>query len=300
MRRLLILRGGALGDFLVTLPALAALRARWPDAHIELVGNARAAQLALARRLLDAVHSQHEARWAALYSTAPLPPDLHAWLASFDLVLSYWPDRDGDLAGHFPCHTAQKFISAPAQPMLAPAAAHYCEPLRSLGLKIAAENYCYQFPRVGRVMDHPPYPRVAIHPGSGSLFKNWPVARWLELAAWLKQSHHAELLIITGDAEPSSTRQAFAALGHSAHNLPLEELVASLQTCRFFIGHDSGVSHLAAACGLPSLLLFGPTDPRVWAPPSPSVHVLRLGSTLAEIALSDVQTALFESGALNR
>ena len=74
MRRILILRGGALGDFIVTLPALAALRSTHPSARIELAGNALAAAVAVSRGLLDAAHSQHESRWAALYVSAPLPP----------------------------------------------------------------------------------------------------------------------------------------------------------------------------------------------------------------------------------
>ncbi|HEY1111610.1 MAG TPA: hypothetical protein VGE76_23345, partial [Opitutaceae bacterium] len=94
MRKILVLRGGALGDFIVTLPTLAALRARWPEARLELVGNALAAQLAVRRGLLDAAHSQHDSRWSTLFSPSPLHPDFAAWLATFDLVLNYWPDPD--------------------------------------------------------------------------------------------------------------------------------------------------------------------------------------------------------------
>ena len=58
-------------------------------------------------------------------------------------------------------------------------------------------------------------------------------------------------------------------------NLPLPELACVLQNCALFIGHDSGISHLAAAVGAPCLLLFGPTDPAIWAPQNPQVRVLR-------------------------
>src|SRR3954463_6636635 len=94
MQKILVLRGGALGDFIVTLPALALLRDRWPSARIELVGNATAAQLARARGLLNAVHSQHEAQWSALFAETALPKELDAWLSEFDLILNYWPDAD--------------------------------------------------------------------------------------------------------------------------------------------------------------------------------------------------------------
>ena len=71
MRKILVLRGGALGDFIVTLPALALLRRRWPESRIELAGNAVAAEIGRREGLLDAVHSQHEARWSGLYGSGP-------------------------------------------------------------------------------------------------------------------------------------------------------------------------------------------------------------------------------------
>src|SRR5262245_34806466 len=102
MRKVLVLRGGALGDFIVTLPALTWLRERWPLARIELTGNATAAVLAKHRGLLDAVHSQSEARWAKLFVADALPADFAGWLVEFDLVVSYWPDPDETLRRRFP------------------------------------------------------------------------------------------------------------------------------------------------------------------------------------------------------
>ena len=59
-----------------------------------------------------------------------------------------------------------------------------------------------------------------------------------------------------------------------------------------YIGHDTGISHLAAVLGVPSLLLFGPTDPAVWAPPHGFVQVLRApGNDLSQLELSTVFAA---------
>ena len=285
MRKILVFRGGALGDFLVTLPALALLRQRWPEAKIELVGNAPAAALAQSCSLLDAAHSQHEARWAALFRAGPLPPELAAWLAGFDLVVNFWPDPDGALQRRFPLHAGQRFLMASALPEIAPAAAHYCAALAPLGL--AAEDYFHRLD-VGRGSATPPH-IVAVHPGSGSAQKNWPLERWAELCAWLRREHRAELLIVTGEAEPAD---ALAAFGPPARSLPLAELAERLSRCRLFLGHDSGISHLAAACGVPCVLLFGPTDPVTWAPPSPRVRVLRRGAELDAISVAEVQRAV--------
>ena len=80
-----------------------------------------------------------------------------------------------------------------------------------------------------------------------------------------------------------------------ARHLALPHLAAILARCRLFVGHDSGISHLAAAVGAPSLLLFGPTDPAVWAPANPQVRVLPApDGELARIAVETVVRAAAE------
>lgn len=285
MRKILVLRGGALGDFIVTLPALAALRRRWPEARIELAGNATAAALARTRGLLDAVHSQHEARWAALYGDAPLAPAFAAWLGEFDLVLSFWPDPDGDLRRRFPLRAGQRFLHGDALPTRAPAAAHYAAPLRELGIGTTDLHYTLATPPVDRSDAARP---IALHPGSGSPRKNWPAENWRALIARLD----APVSLIVGEAERAAWADFAAPRVTVLHAPPLEDLAAHLAGCRHFLGHDSGIGHLAAACGVPCTLLFGPTDPAMWAPPAPHVRVLRRGDALAAITVDDVLAAL--------
>lgn len=274
--RILVLRGGALGDFIVTLPALQLLRARWPEARIALAGNATAAELGRLAGCLDSVHSQHEARWSALYSRDPLPPPFQEWLATFDLVLSFWPDPDGTLAAHFPLHRGQTCLSAPALPTFAPAARHYCEPLRSLGL--VTTDLCSRLP-----LPRPAFDVIALHAGSGSREKNWPLDRW---RAFLEQLNRP-LLIIGGEADAAAIK-ALAPFGEVFGGRPLAEVAGRLAGCRGFVGHDSGISHLAAAVGTPCVLLFGPTDPAIWAPRGDHVQVVRRGASLGVLSLDEV------------
>ena len=294
--RILVLRGGALGDFLITLPALGLLRSNWPAARIELVGHARAAGLAVLGGYLDAAHSQHEARWSALFAPAPLPSALADWLGTFDLVLNYWPDPDRILASRFPVRSGQMYLAGTAVPTIAPAARHFCEPLRALGL--ANDDFRSQLPYPGAPHsegDSQTVP-IAIHPGSGSGAKNWPDERWQELMARLD----APILLVLGEAERERWTAPLLAQFSSPHRhrreiadrLPLSALAAALRQCRLFLGHDSGVSHLAAAVGRPCVLLFGPTDPAMWAPPGTHVRVIRRGATLDRISVEDVLGAL--------
>ncbi len=282
MDRILVLRGGALGDFIVTLPTLAALRARWPSARIEFVGNATAAQLAHRRGLVDAVYSQHEARWSTLFSAAPLPADFAAWLGRFDLVLSFWPDPDGELAARFPASPTRRFLSAPALPQRAPAAAHYTAALAPLGIHVTETRYALVADHSGRREG------TTHHPGSGSPRKNWPLPQWLALVRRLPPPVTA----VIGEAE-EPVADAFAAAGVTLlRQPPLEQLVQHLAQTGRFIGHDSGISHLAAACAAPSVLLFGPTDAALWAPPGDHVRVVQRGPALSALGVNDVLGAL--------
>jgi ADP-heptose:LPS heptosyltransferase len=288
--RILILRGGALGDFLLTMPALRLLRERWPGCHLCVIGNATAASLALAGGEIDEAHSQHEARWAALYGSDALPAELGVWLTSFDLVLCFWPDPERELATRFPLHPSQRFVQAGARPTSTPAARHFCEALAPLGIPLPPDfsHRLAAFRSDAATTARGP---VALHPGSSSSSRNWPAAHWRALCERLISEGH-RLLLITGEAD-TAQREALAGLEcERAEGLPLPELATRLSGCSFYLGHDTGVSHLAAALGLPALILFGPSDPAIWAPQGAGIQVFRPGEGLARTTPERVFTEL--------
>jgi heptosyltransferase-3 len=57
--------------------------------------------------------------------------------------------------------------------------------------------------------------------------------------------------------------------------LPIRQFAAFMTTCQAYLGNDSGPTHLAAALGLPTLALFGPTNPQIWSPRGPQVHIIQ-------------------------
>jgi ADP-heptose:LPS heptosyltransferase len=117
---------------------------------------------------------------------------------------------------------------------------------------------------------------AAIHPGSGSAAKNWPLAKFLRLAEYIEGKMGCAVLFVAGEADASIVEEMrnsdcrFPILA----NLSLLEAAAKLSCCSFYAGNDSGVTHLAVAIGLPAIVLFGPTDPSVWAPRGCSVFVV--------------------------
>jgi hypothetical protein len=117
------------------------------------------------------------------------------------------------------------------------------------------------------------YGFLALHPGSGSARKNWPGQRFAELADTLAADR--PFLVVEGPADGDAgapLRERDGAV--VARELPLRTLGALLARAGLYVGNDSGVSHLAAAWGAPTLALFGPTDPVVWAPVGRFVRLL--------------------------
>ena len=140
-------------------------------------------------------------------------------------------------------------------------------------------------------------PIIAIHPGSGSHEKNWPLENWIGLfSPDSRLAKLGSLVVISGEAEDAQTSQLEREWKNRdlrfARNLPLPRLAAVLERS-IFIGHDSGISHLAAAVGANCILLFGPTDPDVWAPKNENVRVLRPPSgKLKDLQIETVEAAL--------
>jgi heptosyltransferase-2 len=149
-------------------------------------------------------------------------------------------------------------------------------------------------------------PIIAIHPGSGSKAKNWPVQNWIELFSSDRFSggeyepgrkrKPSSLVIVSGESDrPQVTQLEHAWKNRDvrfAKDLRLPHLAAVLEHATF-VGHDSGISHLAAAAGAQCILLFGPTDPKVWAPMNENVQVLRSQSgRVNDLAIARVEGAL--------
>ncbi|MGV8073363.1 MAG: glycosyltransferase family 9 protein [Syntrophobacteraceae bacterium] len=127
---------------------------------------------------------------------------------------------------------------------------------------------------------------VMVHPGSGGRKKIWPLQRWWALLRWLSLDLGRPVVMALGPAD--ELLRDFAAeaqkLGVSIiEHITLTRLAAFLRDSCAYIGNDSGVTHLAAAVGIPTIAVFGPTSPEVWAPLGPHVHLIRSSWKEAEI-----------------
>jgi heptosyltransferase-3 len=271
MRRLVI-RPGAIGDLIVSLPALECLRA---EADYLEVWTA-AANVPLVR-FAGRVRGIAATGLDLLGVTAP-PPDLLEELRSFDSIVSWYGANRPDF------RELTRSLGLPIAFLRALPADHpgmhvtdfYLEQVRSIATcGISAGDGIPRIPcqpvpeNAGREnvsRENAARENFAvIHPFSGSPRKNWPLENFRFLARELERV--MPVFWCAGPEDP--------ALPGAVQIPNLYDLACWLARAAVYIGNDSGITHLAAAVGTPVLALFGPTDPEVWAPRGPHVQVVR-------------------------
>lgn len=249
MRRRLIVRPGAIGDTVVSLPALESLRAEYteiwaPSQNLTLL--------------------QHLGECRALVSTGidslVIPEATLRRLAEFDEIVSWYGAGREEFRQQVAALPFRFFPALPSGDSGTHAVDFY---LRQVG---AVEGAIPSLP-----VSHFDNGFVVIHPFSGSARKNWPLSRFRAVAKHLYKD-------VIWCAGPEETLPG-------AVQLPdLWELKRWIAGARVFLGNDSGIAHLAAACGVPVVAVFGPTDPRVWAPRGRDVRIAQWGWSPERVA----------------
>jgi heptosyltransferase III len=280
----LVYHAGALGDFITALPAVGAWRALHPGERLILLGSPAFAPLV--RPPFDEVVDASAASVSCLFSPSPAPPPrLESLLSSVTSALLF-ASRASALPGALARLGVREIVRQdpfPSSPV--PIVDHHLSLFA--GRAFSAEE------RVPRVTVSPEpdlsaRAAVALHPGSGSPRKNWPLERFSELSRRLARDGRSVAWIL-GPAE------AETAVPHGVsawRGLPLPRLAGLLSACRLFVGNDSGIAHLAAAAGCPVVVLFGGSDQRVWAPRGPRVCVVESARGGMEgIGVEEVESA---------
>jgi len=278
-----VVRSGALGDTILTLPALQLLRAHLPGVRLTLVGSAWAEKLLpLVDFPLRVVRFDSPELTALFGRGAGRDPSGVLSGASAAVIYAARPDDElvsnarrlctgpvvtwpvePDGTTHAAVHFAAAVTAEPPPPELVPFPA-----LRVPGGRMD-EAAAWLASRL-EAGERP----VALHPGSGSRRKCWPPERF----AGLMDALGAPVLLLQGPADEEACARVAALASPSGQLLRVVEpdlgrLAALLRLCRAYVGNDSGVSHLAAGLGVKSLVIFGPTDLRVWAPRGPAVRI---------------------------
>jgi ADP-heptose:LPS heptosyltransferase len=291
LQHILIIHQGALGDLIVSLPCFYAIRAAFPEAVIEVMGYPRYLSLVDKRFYADAVCSVDRADMASLYSEhGVLNPDLVAYFKKFEKIFYFGRNaRKTVLQKIAELHSPELFhIKTFPENADKHVIDFQLEQLPSLAYNTAGatpriflldedrrEAQIFLMQRAGHAGNRP---LIAIHPGSGSAKKNWPVRHYAALVHSLYSITQGIFILIEGPADEQPVAQFKKELGDvSAVMLQtpaLPVLAAIIKQCALYMGNDGGITHLAAAAGIPVVAIFGPSDSRIWGPRGEKVSII--------------------------
>jgi heptosyltransferase-3 len=290
MKKALLVRFGGLGDLLVALPSIQLIRGKYPDARLTLACRQEYGALLRERGVVDEVAAEDSRLLTPLFlGKLEEGATLSDWLGSFDLIMGWTHGRKGP--DHFihadptePGQLSRQFFRKTSEALGESSAPSIDEWARlPIGRLKKAEAAARTVGGQGTK------PNVVVHPGSGSESKRWPLSNFLRIIAGLAERAIAGV-IVTGEAEErmeAELEKTVLPKNWTWLRRPgLSTLAVLLGEAALYLGNDSGVTHLAAACGTAVIALFRRDLVTSWEPLG-RVH-LHIAGSLDEISFESV------------
>ncbi len=275
MQRILVIRAGAMGDTLMLAPALHRASGRY---GITLLG--REPGIFFLKPLVRECIDYDTGGWHNLF----LKNRRRISLPEADLVVSFQSDPDGNMKDFLSsCFDVPWFLFPPFPgEEKIHVALYLARCLRESGLAIHMEKLLEEA-RMKPLLEGPESPETAgravfLHPGSGGRKKNYPPGFWLEVLKAGYMDLFSKKVLILGPAEEELVRYFERKIGKNEADIVFSpqkrKLISLLREAGTYIGHDSGLTHLSAMLGTPTIALFKETDPVLWSPLGPAVEVI--------------------------
>jgi len=295
-RTILIIHPGALGDVLLAVPAIRSLSLRFPRHEIVLIAAATVSRLLWECGVInDWLPLEGQACLELFSGTSSISKELYSCVNRCDRAVVWMEDKEGVLGSFFQeFGVASVQIQSPFSKGLR--ARHQSDRfLETLGesTRDSLSERTVQVPPhlLERGKDYLDALRIPheqslalVHPGSGSVHKCLEPRRMASLIERLWQEGMYPL-ILEGPADQDAVGQALHFVSRPSlvlRDLDLSQLAGVFAQVALFIGHDSGVTHLSALLGVPTIAIFGPTDHHRWAPQSNHVTILRGSPCICE------------------
>jgi ADP-heptose:LPS heptosyltransferase len=271
-KNLLIIHQGALGDFILTFPALIRLGKYY--GVIDVLCQSGIGKLANALGLVEKWYPLEAAYVASLF-TDRIDSKIKTLLARYaNIILFTLSDQLEQTIRHIASVSACCIPPKPLEYVHIHLTEFVLKNLINCGLIKSSDAVLDDIPLPNRRGQPKNGDCILLHPGAGSKRKRWPISNFLEVEAVLRADGLKPEFIL-GPAEEDLV-DALTGMNRTAHILTdLTELAALLKSAGGYIGNDSGASHLAAFLGLPATVIFGPADPSRWTPVGRAVEIVR-------------------------
>jgi len=276
--KILLVRSGGTGDCILTLPIVQHLKNKMPESELAVLGNTAMLEVGAIAGLFAQRYSLDSGDYHTLFSQAP-SDTVRNFLKGYDLILFFT--------------AASQLIRENIANSCDLSNCHFLDPRPPSGFSGHITQYFFSILNDSSVAGSndysvagalPPMPapliqwgnahsrQILIHPGSGSTDKNWPLEKFIELARQLNR----RVEFIMGPAEiERGMLNSIKATGFTVHSgLTMPELTTLLTGASLYIGNDSGITHLSAWLGLPTVALFGMSSSELWRPLGNDVRVI--------------------------
>jgi ADP-heptose:LPS heptosyltransferase len=286
----LVIHPGALGDVLQAVPALEALGRL--GHRMTFAGQPRLGELLQGSGLVLAETPFDTFGLDALFADGPAPERLTSRLSRFRRVVSWFGAREPDYVERLGALVPEVIVAPPVPDDKSPLTVweHLVETLSAWDVARPAELHALATTERWRIAARTALmalgvdegrPLLIAHPGAGARWKQAPTARFAQALERMVADGGFEVMVHQGPADGPAVDALVTTLGIPAHRYlepTLTELAGALALAQAYLGSDSGVSHLAASVGAPSVILYPPETLRQWAPWAPSAVALGVGS----------------------
>jgi ADP-heptose:LPS heptosyltransferase len=282
-----VIRLRSLGDCVLTTPALYLLKQHRPDLAVSIVAEPRFAPIFQGNPDVDSILPPEA--FAVAHENASLCLNLHGGTRSMMLTGVSMARHRAGFDHHRQAWLYNVRIPRAQEILGVERAVHTAEHLASamfyLGVPRTEIPRARLFPPKS---GGPPSPHAVIHPFAALPEKAWTTEGFLAVARHLQLDHHLEPVFIGSADDDLTPFQEYRCL----RGAPLEEVMSLLASASLFVGNDSGPAHMAAAFGVPVLVLYGTSDPVVWAPWRTSSEVIVEPQGIARVPRRRVIEAL--------
>ncbi len=284
--RVAVIRLRSLGDCVLTTPALQILKEARPDLELAVVVEPRFSAVFEGSPYVNKIFEPSPStlmRWHP-----QLAINFHGGTRSLALTLASRARYRAGF-GHYRARWAYNVVLPRAQEVLGvDRTVHTAEHLASAIFHLGVPRR--DIPRASLFAPPSPHsrPYAVIHPFASSPDKTWPVDRFAEVARHLRQQGELEPIILCGPTDDPAAFSGFTIVRNAA----LSQVKTAIASASLFLGNDSGPAHMAAASGVPVVVLFGPSDRVVWAPWKPVASTVLHAQPISKIPAADVLQAV--------
>ena len=286
----LVIHPGALGDVLQAVPALSSLGRL--GHRMTFAGQPRLGELLQGSGLVLAATPFDTFGLEALFADMQVPDRLASRLARFRRVVSWFGAKEDSYRERLGALVPEVIVSPPVPDDESPLTVweHLVGTLSPWDVARPSELHALATTERWRIAARTALmalgvdearPLLIAHPGAGARWKQAPTARFAQVLERLSADGGFDVVVHQGPADTAAVDALLTTLGISAHRYlepTLTELAGALALAQAYLGSDSGVSHLAASVGTPSVILYPPETLGRWAPWAPSAVALGVGS----------------------